>query len=108
MSELRADLERLLERGDDSALLRFSLGNACRRDGELEAAIAHLRAAVERDPGYSAAWKALGGALADAGERDGAREAWREGIAVAEHRGDKQAAREMQVFLRRLERAAKG
>ena len=32
--------------------------------------------------------------------------AWRRGIAAAQAKGDKQAAREMEVFLKRLKRAA--
>ena len=54
-------------------------------------------------PGYSAAWKLLGKALVTA-EPAQAAQAWRSGIAAAEAKGDKQAAREMQVFLRRQPR----
>jgi len=36
--------------------LRFSLEGIL-KSAELEAAIEHLNAAVEKDPGYSAAWK---------------------------------------------------
>ena len=48
------------------------------------------------------AWKMLGKALASAHRDDEALSAWREGIAAAERKGDKQAMREMQVFARRL------
>jgi hypothetical protein len=48
----------------------------------------------------------LGQALAAAGDKTDAAETYRRGIAVAEARGDKQAAKEMQVFLRRLEKEA--
>jgi hypothetical protein len=44
----------------------------------------------------------LGKALASARRDDEALSAWREGIAAAERKGDKQAMREMQVFARRL------
>jgi hypothetical protein len=57
---------------------------------------------VAQDPHYSAAWKLLGKAQLADGETDAARAAWQRGIDVAETRGDKQAAREMRVFLRRL------
>jgi Tfp pilus assembly protein PilF len=98
--------EALLASGKDNALLRFGLGMQYARKGEPGRAAEHLRAAVMHDPGYSAAWKLLGKALADLGERDGAIDAYRRGIAAAELKGDKQAAREMGVFLRRLEKPA--
>lgn len=99
--------EALLAAGKDSALLRFSLGSQYLKLEDRGRAIGHLRAAVALDRDYSAAWKLLGKALAEHGERSGAIEAYREGIEAAGRRGDKQAAKEMQVFLRRLE-AGKG
>jgi cytochrome c-type biogenesis protein CcmH/NrfG len=63
---------------------------------------------VEQDGDYSAAWKLLGKALAESGDADGAAAAYRNGIAAAERRGDKQAAKEMTVFLRRLDKPAAG
>ena len=99
-------LEKMLGGPRDGALLRFSLGNEYLKAGDPAAAGKCFRAAVDRDPAYSAAWKALGKALADAGDEPGARSAYVRGIAVAEARGDVQAAKEMKVFLKRLEKAA--
>ena len=96
--------EALLAAGKDNALLRFSLGMNYLNAGDPARAIEHLRAAVAHDPAYSAAWKLLGKALAEAGDRAAAMEAYASGIAVAERRGDKQAAKEMTVFLRRLQK----
>lgn len=86
----------------DGALLRHSLGTALFEAGDATQAVAQLRAALEFDPDYSAAWKLLGKALVASGEPQAAADAWRRGIAVAEARGDVQAAREMRVFLKRL------
>lgn len=94
----------LLAGGRDNALLRFSLGNEYLKQGDAAQAAEHLRRAVEHDPKYSAAWKLLGKALADAECWDGALAAYRQGIAVAEARGDKQAAKEMGVFARRIQK----
>jgi Tfp pilus assembly protein PilF len=96
--------EALLAAGKDGALLRFSLGMHYLKAGDAARATGHLRIAVEHDSDYSAAWKLLGKALADCGERANAADAFRSGIAAAQRRGDKQAAREMEVFLRRLEK----
>jgi Tfp pilus assembly protein PilF len=97
--------EQLLASGKDNALLRFSLGMQYLQRGEAARAVEHLRAAVTHDAAYSAAWKLLGKALAQGGEAEAAMDAYRRGIAAAEQKGDKQAAKEMAVFLRRLEKA---
>jgi predicted Zn-dependent protease len=88
----------------DGALLRFSLGNALLGDGDATAAVDELRRALVFDPTYSAAWKLLGKACLQANQSQAAADAWRSGIAAAAQRGDKQAEKEMTVFLRRLEK----
>ena len=97
--------EALLASGKDDALLRFGLGMHYLRAGDAARAATHLRAAVAHDPCYSAAWKLLGKALEAGGERDAAAAAYRSGIEAATERGDKQAAKEMTVFLKRIEKA---
>ena len=101
---LIASLRKQCDGPRDGALLRFSLGNALLADGEFQAAVDELRRAVGFDPTYSAAWKLLGKACLDAGQPQAAAEAWQSGIAAAARRGDKQAEKEMTVFLRRLEK----
>ncbi|TRX73821.1 tetratricopeptide repeat protein [Pseudomonas mangiferae] len=98
-------LENLLAKGTDNALLRFGLGKGYLDAGDNARAAQHLGRCVEQDPTYSAAWKLLGKALLAAGDRDGARSAWARGLDAARDRGDKQAEKEMTVFLRKLERA---
>lgn len=94
--------ENMLVQGKDNPLLRFSLGNAYMKSGASDKAVLHLRAAVAQDIHYSAAWKLLGKALTDVHDEPGAREAFSNGIAAAIAKGDKQAAKEMGVFLKRL------
>jgi Tfp pilus assembly protein PilF len=106
-SPIVANLEKLLAAGKDNALLRFSLGNEYLKAGDAQAACIHLGRALEHDPKYSAAWKLYAKALADSGKNTDALEAYRRGIAVAEDKGDKQAAKEMRVFARRIERELK-
>jgi predicted Zn-dependent protease len=96
--------EALLANGHDNALLRFSLGTEYLKAANAEQAVSHLRAAVRLDPTYSAAWKALGKALNERSASQEALEAYASGIAAAEKKGDKQAAKEMQVFKRRIEK----
>ena len=107
-SDIIAKLEKLLDGPRDGPLLRYSLGNEYLKAGEPARAAEYLREAVEREPRQSAAWKLLGKALAEAGDATAAITAYRAGIAVAEGRGDIQAAKEMKVFLKRLEKAHAG
>jgi len=96
--------ERLLAQGRDDALLRYALGNEYLKAARPAEAVAHLRRAVSHDPHYSAAWKLLGKALSETGALAEALDAYRQGITAAEAKGDIQAAKEMQVFARRIER----
>ncbi len=100
-----ANFEQMLAAGKDGALLRYSLGNEYLKANEPARAAEHLARAVAQDPKYTAAWKLYGKALAASGNSAEALAAWREGIAVAVARGDKQAEKEMTVFARRIERA---
>ncbi|HRH80718.1 MAG TPA: tetratricopeptide repeat protein [Thiobacillaceae bacterium] len=100
--------EKMLAAGKDNALLRYSLGNEHHKLGHHDLAAEHLRAALVFDPGYSAAWKLLGKALADAGRPEEALTAYRQGIEAATGKGDLQAAKEMAVFARRIERLSSG
>lgn len=98
------NLEKLLYSGQDNAMLRFGLGNAYFQQHDFHSAVTHLEKAVEHDPEYSAAWKLLGKSLTKCDENDKAIQAFEQGIACAEKKGDVQAVKEMQVFLKRLNR----
>ena len=104
MNPALENFERMLASGKDGALLRFSLGNEHLKGGSAASAVPHLQRATELDPGYTAAWKLLGRALAEDGRPEDALAAYRAGIAVAERKGDKQAGKEMTVFARRIEK----
>ena len=103
-SAVIANLEKLIGTPRDGALLRFSLGNEYLKSGDAHNAQLQLSQAVARDPAYSAAWKLLGRALTETGQPRAALDAYRQGIAVAEKKGDKQAAKEMTVFARRIQK----
>lgn len=99
------NLLKLLDGPRDNALLRYSLGNEYLKAGDAARAAECFRSATDKDPNYSAAWKLQGKALTEAGQIEAALAAYRRGIAVAEARGDLQAAKEMTVFARRLAKA---
>ena len=101
---MRQALEKLLEAGKDDAMLRFTLGSICLQEADLDTALAHVERAIAFDPDYSAAWKLHGAILHKLGRFEEALQVWREGRALAERKGDLQAAKEIGVFLKRLER----
>jgi tetratricopeptide (TPR) repeat protein len=107
VSALISGLEKLLGTPRDGALLRYSLGLEYEKAGRSADAAAQLREAVTRDPLYSAAWKALGRVLADTSPQE-ALAAFRQGIAAAKQKGDRQAEKEMTVFARRVEKRLDG
>ena len=98
-------LEAMLAKGTDNMLLRFSLGKAYAEQDCYGDAERHLRVALEFDPDYSVAWKWLGKACLGQGDKAGAR-----GLGVrleaARARGDQQVVKELQVFMKRLDKQA--
>jgi Flp pilus assembly protein TadD len=68
----------------------------------LEAAL-EFREAIRLKPDYSAAFRELGKAMERSGAPAEARQAYSQGIPIAERNGDLQTLKEMQVFLKRLE-----
>lgn len=107
-NDLVARLRAQIGGARDGALLRFSLGNALLAAGDNAAAIEAFRETLVFDANYSAAWKILGRVLAEAGDVSAAVETYERGIEVASQRGDQQAAKEMQVFLKRLRKPLPG
>ena len=95
-------LQNMIAQGQDSLILRFGLGQALLKQGDLDAAIEHLNQALQFDIEYSAAYKLLGKAYAQNDQPDKAIETYIKGIEVATKKGDIQEVKEMNVFLKRL------
>jgi uncharacterized protein HemY len=98
----RNTLEKMLAQGQDSPLLRYTLGSLCLKQGDAAEAAQHLEAALRQQRDHSASWKAYGKALTALERLEDARAAYAEGIVIAEAKGDIQAVKEMKVFLKRL------
>jgi Tfp pilus assembly protein PilF len=94
----------MLEKGNDNELIRYSLGNEYFKQGDFEQSITHLEKAIELKPSFSAAWKLYAKALTENKQNNEAIAAYEKGIKVAEENGDKQAVKEMRVFLKRLQK----
>lgn len=96
-----ATFEAMLSKGQDSDMLRHTLGNAYYKEKQYKEAIAHLASAVEQNPDYSTAWKTLGRALSDDGQYQEALQAFKSGLLAAKKNGDKQVEKEITVFSKR-------
>ncbi len=96
------NFEAMLKRGQDSEMLRYTLGNAYYKEKQFADAEMHLRKAVEMKPDYSTAWKLLGRVLSDAEQYQDALQAFDSGLIAAKENGDKQVEKEIGVFRKRV------
>lgn len=96
------ELENMRRAGVDSAIFYFSLGLEYARESQWDQAIATLKIALKKDPNYSVAWKNLGRCYLAAGDLTQSQQVLREGIAIAELRGDWPVAKEMRLLLKTL------
>ena len=106
MTDDRIRLEQfkeLAEADPDDPVVHYGLGSEHLKLGEFAEAAAAFRKTIELQPDYSAAYRELGKALEKSNRREEAREIYRQGKEVATRKGDLQTAKEIDVFLRRLE-----
>ena len=97
--ELELQLKGKITRFDPSELFeKLSQG--------VDEAEEYLNKALAFDMHYTAAWKLYAKTLVKLGKSQEAKAAFEKGIVIAEQKGDKQAAKEMQVFLKRLQKQA--
>jgi Tfp pilus assembly protein PilF len=102
MSNILNNLIAMLGTERENSLLHHSIGNEYFKLKDFVQAENHFRRALSLDPQYSAAWKLLGKTLAAANKNTEAVEAYKQGISIAEKKGDIQAGKEMKVFMKRL------
>ena len=98
--------QELIALEPEDTVLRFGVGELYIEAGDFTCAAEQFAEIVRLDPQYSAAYRHLGQAYTALDRPQEAAEVFQRGIAVAEARGDLQTAKEMQVFLRRLQTQA--
>ncbi len=97
-------LKQMIAQQPDNPLFYYTLGKELLTAHQPVEATEALRRAVDLNPNYTAAYRELGRALTQAGNIEEAKGVYRKGIEVGEKTGDLQTVKEMQVFLRRLEK----
>ena len=95
---------KLLQKDSDNPMILYSLGNELFREGRYEEARDLLQRAITNKPDYSVAYRMLGRAHYELNENTEAREVFLNGKEVARGNGDLQTVKEIDVFLRRLQR----
>lgn len=97
--------EEMAAKAPENVMVRYSLGREYLKAKRYAEAERELREALRLKPDYSAAYRELGKSLVGLDRPDEAREIYTKGAAVACEKGDLQTQREIEVFLRRLEKA---
>ncbi|HJQ29652.1 MAG TPA: tetratricopeptide repeat protein [Rubrobacter sp.] len=109
MNASRSDMFRkLLERDPRNPMVLYSLGNELFKEGRYEEARDHFKRAIENKPDYSVAYRMLGRAHYELHENSESRNVFLKGREVAQENGDLQTVKEIDVFLRRLEKREVG
>jgi predicted Zn-dependent protease len=109
METSRTDMFRkLLDRDPNNPMVLYSLGNELFKEKKYNEAEEYLSQAVRNKPDYSVAYRMLGRTLYELGENTEARRVFVEGREVAEKNGDLQTVKEIDVFIRRLEKREAG
>lgn len=109
METSRADMfRRLLERDPNNPMVLYSLGNELFKEHNYIEAKECLTRAVQNKPDYSVAYRTLGRTLYELREDAEAHKVFAQGRKVAENNGDLQTVKEIDVFVRRLEKRESG
>ena len=109
MSASRTDMFRkLLEKDPDNPMILYSLGNELFRERSYGEARDLLERAIANKPDYSVAYRMLGRAHYELHENAEARDVFLKGKEVALENGDLQTVKEIDVFLRRLQKREVG
>ena len=95
-------LEAVIRDNSENAFLQYSLGHEYLEIGDFKKAITPLKKAIQLQDTYSAAYRDLGKALSLETNFEEAEEIFVRGINIAKERGDLQTAKEMTVFLKRI------
>lgn len=107
MESSRTDMFRkLLEKDPENPMVLCSLGIELFKEGDYQEARDHLSRAIENKPDYSVAYRMLGRAQYELHEDAEARQTFETGREVARQNGDLQTVKEIDVFMRRLEKRA--
>jgi tetratricopeptide (TPR) repeat protein len=102
LQERIAQFRKMANDDPDNELGHFRLGQLLLEDGQYEEAARSFRRTLELSPQFSKVYALLGNCLSQLGRRDDAVRVLKEGIAVADERGDNMPREEMAKLLKQL------
>ncbi|MGF1471694.1 MAG: tetratricopeptide repeat protein [Rubrobacteraceae bacterium] len=109
MDASRTDMFRkLLEKDPENPMVLCSLGIELFKAGDYPEAREYLSRAIENKPDYSVAYRTLGRTYYELHENAAARRTFETGREVAQKNGDLQTVKEIDVFVRRLDKREAG
>jgi uncharacterized protein HemY len=109
MNASRSDMFRkLLEKDPKNPMILYSHGNELFKEKHYAEARDLLQRAIENKPDYSVAYRMLGRAHFELHENSEAKSVFLKGKEVAQENGDLQTVKEIDVFMRRLEKREVG
>ena len=94
----------MIEKDQDNAMVRLSLGTAYIEEKLYPEAIKHLRTAVSHDESYSVAWLKLAKAYELAGDYVHALDTYKKTIEIAAEKGDMQVVKQAEVLLQKAQK----
>jgi Flp pilus assembly protein TadD len=94
----------IVELTPEDEIAHYGLAQEYMKAGRFEDGVASLRKVIEMKPHYAAAYRELGKALDKAGHFGEAKDFLLKGRALAQAHGDGQMVKEIDVFLKRMER----
>jgi Flp pilus assembly protein TadD len=94
-----SQLQQMLEKSPDDTFLLYGIGMEYKKAGDTERAIEYFNRVTRLDTGYCYAYHQRGLVCEMAGDIDGARLAYREGVEAAVRKGDAHAQGEIQAAL---------
>jgi tetratricopeptide (TPR) repeat protein len=98
------DFLELAELTPEDELVHYGLAQEYMKAGRFEEAAVSLERVIELKPDYAAAYREMGKALERAGNLEAAKDSFLTGRRLAEQHGDGQTVKEIDVYLKRIEK----
>ena len=102
-SERMQKLRQMLEKSPHDTFLLYAIALEHKTLSNFPQALEYLNRVLEKDPTYAVAYHQAGLVHELAGDMDAARKAYRDGMTVAERKGDLHAKEEMHAALMLIE-----
>ena len=101
-SQRMSKLQAMLQKQPNDTFLLYGLAMEYKKAGDPARAVEHFDRVISLDPGYCYAYHQKGQTYEASGNREAARQAYRDGIAAATAKGDQHAREEITAALEML------